>query len=125
MAETKAAYVPLRGTFPLKKNCLKCNTLYYGSSETGKLGNWETGKLGNFPVVTEWYFAQYWERGGSCSFPFSIEAPAPNENPDDAMEREPKKVSTATEKGALWHSTTFLFTNLSLTSAMFTPPTRL
>jgi hypothetical protein len=39
---------------------------------------------------------------------FSIEVPPPNENPDDALEREPKKIKTATEKGALWHEYDFL-----------------
>jgi hypothetical protein len=37
-----------------------------------------------------------------------IEAPPPNENPDDAIEREPKKIKTGTEKGALWHEYDFL-----------------
>ncbi len=39
---------------------------------------------------------------------FSIEALPPNEIPNDAMEREPKKIKTATEKGALWHEYDFL-----------------
>jgi hypothetical protein len=36
------------------------------------------------------------------------EAESPNENLDDTMEREPKKLRTATDKGALWHEYDFL-----------------
>ncbi len=53
---------------------------------------------------------------------FSIEAPPPNENPNDAMEREPEKIKTATEKGALWHEYDFLVHQFV---AVFTLQTRL
>ncbi len=60
--------------------------------------------------------------------PFNIcpdEAPPPKADPYETMGREPNKLRTATEKGALLHEYDFLVHQLSLTSAVFTLATRI